>query len=125
LHVTYYNEPELQRHVVRILMMVPIYALVSWWSLRFNKCRRWLTPLRECYEAVVLYSFLSYLIGCLQLKTGDYYAWLLQLPPQAPLWPLNGWIGTALGVKTIQDGRHFMLKMRQVHTRPSVVLAGG
>lgn len=114
LHVSHYNEPRLQRHVVRILLMVPIYALVSWTSLRFNGCRRWLTPLRECYEAVVLYSFLSYLVECLQLKSGDYQGWLAQLPPQAPLRPFDGWLGRALGVATIEDGPRFMYKMKQV-----------
>jgi Organic solute transporter Ostalpha len=114
LHVKHYNAPELQRHVVRIICMVPIYALVSWLSLRFSSARRWLSPLRECYEAVVLYSFLCYLIGCLQRKTGDYGAWLANLQPQEPMWPFRGWLGQALGVRTISNGADFMHAMRQV-----------
>jgi Organic solute transporter Ostalpha len=114
LHVKHYNAPELQRHVVRIICMVPIYALVSWLSLRFASARRWLSPLRECYESVVLYSFLQYLVGCLQRKTGNYSEWLVELPPQEPMWPLHGWLGRAIGVKTIHNGADFMHAMRQV-----------
>ena len=114
LHVKHYNAPELQKQVVRIILMVPIYALVSWLSLRFVSARRWLSPVRECYEAVVLYSFYSYLLGCLRLKTGDYEGWLARLPPQEPLWPLNGALGKAAGVHTFEDGGDFMHAMRQV-----------
>lgn len=124
LHVRHYNAPELQRHVVRIICMVPIYALVSWLSLRFSSARRWLSPCRECYESVVLYSFLQYLIGCLQRKTGDYKAWLASLPPQAPMWPLNGFLGRALGVHTIESGEHFMHAMRQARICAMLFVSG-
>jgi hypothetical protein len=120
LHVKHYNAPELQRHVVRIIFMVPIYALVSWLSLRFVSARRWLSPVRECYEAIVLYSFYSYLIACLRLKTGNYEAWLETLPPQEPTWPMKGTLGRAVGVHTIDSGADFMHAMRQVRAFVSV-----
>ena len=122
LHVNHYNAPALQRHVVRIICMVPIYALVSWLSLRFSSARRWLSPLRECYEAVVLYSFISYLVGCLQRKSGDYGEWLAALPPQEPTWPMNNRLGRAVGLKTYDDGAEFMQAMRRVRLRRIIVL---
>jgi hypothetical protein len=97
--------------------MVPIYALVSWLSLRFSSARRWLSPVRECYEAVVLYSFISYLVGCLQRNTGNYDAWLASLPPQEPTWPMNNRVGRAIGLKTYDDGAEFMQAMRRVRNR--------
>jgi len=114
LHVSHYNVPELQRHIVRIIFMVPIYALVSWFSLRWSSCRRWLSPARECYEAVVLYSFYCYLITCLQRITGDYDAFLRDLPPQHPMWPLNGKLVKFVRVRTIENGEEFMHVMRRV-----------
>jgi hypothetical protein len=114
LHVAHYNEPELQRHVVRIILMVPIYAMVSWFSLRWSSCRKWLSPARECYEAVALYSFYCYLIGCLQKLTGDYEAWVDSLPPQPPRWPLHGKVGKMLGWHPIEKGADFMYTMRKV-----------
>lgn len=127
LHLNYYNEPELQRHVVRIILMVPIYAMVSWLSLRWLSCRRWLEPLRECYEAVVLYSFYCYLISYLRLHTGSYDEWVAQLPPQHPQRPLNNRLGRMIGVKTIERGEDFMHAMRQgvlayVFVRPCLAL---
>lgn len=114
LHVAHYNAPHLQRHVVRITLMVPIYAMVSWFSLRWSSCRRWLSPARECYEAVVLYSFYRYLVSCLEELTGDYEGWLDNLPPQKPLPPLTGKIGEFFRVKPIENGRDFMHAMRRV-----------
>ena len=34
-HLMYYNEPRQQRYIVRILFMVPVYAIVSWLSYFF------------------------------------------------------------------------------------------
>ena len=47
----------LQRHYIRILAMVPIYALESWLALVFREQRIYLETLREAYEAYVIYSF--------------------------------------------------------------------
>jgi hypothetical protein len=43
--------------VVRILWMVPVYALDSWFALRFSHARLPLDAVRECYEAFVIYNF--------------------------------------------------------------------
>lgn len=39
MHLEYYNRPRLQLRVIRILWMVPIYAVDSWMSLRFKEAR--------------------------------------------------------------------------------------
>lgn len=46
--------------------MVPVHAITSWVSLRFITAHVWLSPLRDCYEAFVIYSFFMYLLGCLE-----------------------------------------------------------
>lgn len=48
--------------VVRIMLMVPIYAATSWLGLRFPNIAPHLRMLRECYEALALYSFFLMLI---------------------------------------------------------------
>ena len=63
MHLEYYNRPRLQIRVVRILCMVPIYAIDSWLSLRFKEARFYIDPVRECYEAFVIYNFFMYLVG--------------------------------------------------------------
>ncbi|KAL0179637.1 hypothetical protein M9458_025079, partial [Cirrhinus mrigala] len=35
MHLRYYSSPKEQRHIVRILFIVPIYAFDSWLSLLF------------------------------------------------------------------------------------------
>ncbi len=51
MHTEHYTQPRLQRHVIRILWMVPIYGVDAWLALRFRNARAYLDPLRECYEA--------------------------------------------------------------------------
>jgi hypothetical protein len=43
------------------LLAQPIYALDSWLALRFIDARFYLDPVRECYEAFVIYSFCAHL----------------------------------------------------------------
>ena len=43
-------------------MMVPIYALESWLGLRFKETAPYFDTMRECYEALVIYSFYSFLV---------------------------------------------------------------
>lgn len=77
MHLEHYNQPKLQIRVIRILWMVPIYAVDSWLSLRFKDARFYIDPLRECYEAYVIYNFFMYLVAYLEDAYGDvnvYYA---------------------------------------------------
>lgn len=36
MHLEYFSRPALQIHVIRILWMVPIYAIDAWLALRFE-----------------------------------------------------------------------------------------
>jgi len=64
-HMAHYYMPDVQRYVIRILWMVPIYSVESWLSLRFQRETIYIQTLRECYEAMVMYSFVYYLISLL------------------------------------------------------------
>ncbi|KAL0983966.1 hypothetical protein UPYG_G00135310 [Umbra pygmaea] len=62
MHLRYYSAPNEQRHIVRILFIVPIYAFDSWLSLLFftnEECYVYFDTVRDCYEAFVIYNFLS------------------------------------------------------------------
>ncbi|XP_078356150.1 transmembrane protein 184C-like [Oculina patagonica] len=67
-HLVNYTKPELQRRIVRILWMVPIYATDSWLALRFPKAAIYLDSLRECYEAYVIYNFMTFLLAYLSAE---------------------------------------------------------
>jgi len=51
--------------VLRILFMVPIYAMESWLGLKFRQAAEVLDTLRLSYESLVIYSFFSLLVGFL------------------------------------------------------------
>ena len=36
MHLEYFSRPKLQIRVIRILWMVPVYAVDSWFALRFK-----------------------------------------------------------------------------------------
>ncbi|OIT04438.1 PREDICTED: transmembrane protein 184A-like [Nicotiana attenuata] len=58
-HLLNYTEPTYQRYIVRIIFMVPVYALMSFLSLVLNKNAIYFNSIREIYEAWVIYNFLS------------------------------------------------------------------
>uniref|UniRef100_A0A1A7WP36 Transmembrane protein 184B n=2 Tax=Iconisemion striatum TaxID=60296 RepID=A0A1A7WP36_9TELE len=62
MHLRFYTSPREQRHIVRILFIVPIYAFDSWLSLLFftnDQYYVYFDTIRDCYEAFVIYNFLS------------------------------------------------------------------
>ncbi|XP_077595744.1 transmembrane protein 184ba isoform X1 [Stigmatopora nigra] len=62
MHLRFYSSPREQRHIVRILFIVPIYAIDSWLSLLFftnDQFYVYFDTIRDCYEAFVIYNFLS------------------------------------------------------------------
>jgi len=60
-HLRWYSCPSEQRWIIRILFIVPIYSFDSWLSLLFssNNVYVYFNSIRDCYEAFVIYSFLS------------------------------------------------------------------
>lgn len=80
MHTEYYTRPKLQKHVIRILWMPSIYAVDSWLALRFIDARMYLDPVRECYEAYVIYSFVAFLMAFLEDEVGDVEDYLAKKP---------------------------------------------
>ena len=60
-HLDNYEKPEVQKYVVRIIFMTPIYAIVALLSLTFDNAAPLLNVLRDCYEAFTLYNFVKML----------------------------------------------------------------
>ncbi|RYY75859.1 OSTA/TMEM184 family protein [archaeon] len=79
LHLTHYNLPHIQKYVVRIIWMIPIYAVESWLALRFKSMALYLEKLRESYESYVIFCFFYYLIALL----GDEHSIYIKLRNRA------------------------------------------
>ncbi|XP_001513672.2 transmembrane protein 184A [Ornithorhynchus anatinus] len=62
LHLRFYTVPHEQRYIIRLLFIVPIYSFDSWLSLLLLGSHQYyvyFNTVRDCYEAFVIYSFLS------------------------------------------------------------------
>lgn len=55
-------QPSEQRHIIRIVAMIPVYSIISFLSYRFYKEAIYYETIRDCYEAFVLYSFFVLLL---------------------------------------------------------------
>lgn len=64
-HVRRFKRPFVQRKILAILWMSPIYSITSWLSLVFPKYEGYLAIIKDLYEAYVVYQFLSFLISVL------------------------------------------------------------
>lgn len=56
-------KPSVQRRILAILAMVPIYSITSWLSLVFPSTEVTLSTIRDCYEAYIIYTFMALLIA--------------------------------------------------------------
>ncbi len=59
LHLVNYSSPPLQKHIIRILWMPPVYAVNCYVSMRFDSAGVYLTVIRELYEAFCVWSFMA------------------------------------------------------------------
>ncbi|KFG84269.1 DUF300 domain protein [Metarhizium anisopliae] len=83
-----YRKPLLQRYVVRILLMVPIYSIASFTSMVSLTAAAFIDPIRDIYEAFTIYTFFQLLINYL----GGERALIIMAHGRAPvehLWPMN------------------------------------
>lgn len=64
-HLAFYNQPEEQKFLIGLILMVPVYAVESFLSLLDSKVAFNCEIMRDCYEAFALYCFERYLIACL------------------------------------------------------------
>lgn len=61
MHGIHYSKPYLQKHIIRILMMIPIYAVISFLSEYFYTHAVYWQVIRDCYEAFAIASFFTLL----------------------------------------------------------------
>jgi hypothetical protein len=106
-HLVNYTTPSIQRPMVRLLIMVPIYAVDSSLALMFKNYALYFDLGRDCYEAWALYTFLklmeAFMGGDLTLIEV-----LESKPPAKHPAPL-GWCGVHF-----KPGTQFLQRTRQM-----------
>ncbi|XP_011568372.2 transmembrane protein 184C [Plutella xylostella] len=119
-HIVHYTKPSLQKHIIRILWMVPIYALNAWIGLMFPEQSIYFDALRECYEAYVIYNFMKYLLNYLN-EDQDLEA-VLETKPQIyhifPLCCLSPW---EMGREFVHNCKHGILQYTVVRPVTTVI----
>ncbi|XP_046978806.1 transmembrane protein 184C [Vanessa cardui] len=119
-HIVHYTKPSLQKHIIRILWMVPIYALNAWIGLEFPEQSIYMDSLRECYEAYVIYNFMKYLLNYLNADN-DLEA-VLETKPQVyhifPLCCLTPW---DMGSEFVHNCKHGILQYTLVRPVTTVI----
>ncbi|KAJ1460849.1 organic solute transporter Ostalpha-domain-containing protein [Pelagophyceae sp. CCMP2097] len=87
-HLSNYVNPMRQRYIIRIVWMVPIYALHSFVSLCFVSVAIFFEVPRDVYESYVIYNFVALMIDCMG---GDEVAqaFFAAEPPQIHWWPFG------------------------------------
>ncbi|KAM7497533.1 hypothetical protein LguiA_021947 [Lonicera macranthoides] len=64
-HLSAYKDPEEQKFLIGVILMVPCYAIESFISLVNPSISVDIEILRDCYESFAMYCFGRYLIACL------------------------------------------------------------
>ena len=64
-HLHHYHRPDVQRKVIDILWMVPIFAISGFVTLVSAATGSWCALIRDCYEGFVVYTFLALLYAIL------------------------------------------------------------
>ncbi|CAK7199739.1 hypothetical protein SEUCBS139899_002422 [Sporothrix eucalyptigena] len=71
MHALHYTKPNEQRHIIRILFMVPIYAAASFLSIRFYWHSIYFQVISDCYEAFAISSFFALLCSYIRPELHD------------------------------------------------------
>ena len=61
-HLCYYNERNIQKYIIRIMFMIPVYSIATFYSILNPESLLVCSAIRDFYEAYVLYTFMQLLI---------------------------------------------------------------
>ncbi|QDS74761.1 hypothetical protein FKW77_001396 [Venturia effusa] len=87
-HARHYSRPWEQKHIIRILFMIPVYAIVSLVSYVFYKHAIYWEVLRDCYEAFAIASFFTLLCHYLEPTLTEQKNHFRKVTPRNWVWPI-------------------------------------
>ncbi|KAI8843109.1 organic solute transporter Ostalpha-domain-containing protein, partial [Chytridium lagenaria] len=59
LHLRHWTRPQVQRHILRILFIVPSYAICAFVAYKYSWLAVFVNVYRDCYEGFTVYAFFS------------------------------------------------------------------
>lgn len=83
-HLSLFSDPECQTKIVRILFMVPLYAMISWFSILFPSAAEYLNLIRDAYESYAIYAFFSLMLALMGGVDTLYRSLMVEERPPIP-----------------------------------------
>ncbi|KAK3722110.1 hypothetical protein LTR37_002542 [Vermiconidia calcicola] len=89
-HATHYLKPYEQRHIIRILLLIPVYSVVSFLSYLYYQHAIYFDILEGCYEAFAISSFFTLLCHYIAPNLHDQKDYFRTLTPVNWFWGVFG-----------------------------------
>lgn len=90
MHSTHYLKPFEQRHIIRILFLIPVYSVVSFLSYLYYQHAIYFDILEGCYEAFAISSFFTLLCAYVAPNLHDQKEYFRTLTPKNWFWGVFG-----------------------------------
>ena len=84
IHLINYNVPKLQRYAIRVICIIPVYCINSFFAVYFQKYSFYFDVLKEVYEGFVVYNFLYLCLASVGYDSDLVDWWNRQNNPQLP-----------------------------------------
>lgn len=101
-HALHYLRPYEQKHIIRILAIIPIYAFTSFLNYVFYRSAIYYELVRDCYEAYAIASFFTLMCHYVAPSLHAQKEYLRNIEPKNWTWPLS-WLQKLTGAE--QQGR--------------------
>ncbi|CAD6445948.1 507491ea-c415-4eb3-ac13-811aa8d7f337 [Sclerotinia trifoliorum] len=89
MHALHYTKPYEQRHIIRILFMVPIYSVASFLSFWQYWHEIYYSVISECYEAFAIASFFALLCHYIAPDLHHQKIYFRTAVPKPWVWPIT------------------------------------
>jgi hypothetical protein len=120
-HLSCFSDPECQTKIVRILLMVPVYAIISWVSILAPNAAEYFNLVRDAYESYAIYAFFSLMLALMGGVDTLYRTLMIEeRPPLAHFFPLCWLDPIKISPRFIQSCRRCLFQFMVI--KPLVTL---
>ncbi|KAJ5885576.1 organic solute transporter Ostalpha-domain-containing protein [Penicillium tannophilum] len=88
-HATHYSNPNEQRYIIRILFMIPVYAISSFLCVYYYRHSVYFELIGDCYEPFAIASFFTLLCSYIAPDLHTQKEYFRSIEPLNWVWPMN------------------------------------
>ncbi|CAG8974774.1 hypothetical protein HYALB_00000386 [Hymenoscyphus albidus] len=89
MHALHYTKPYEQRHIIRILLMIPVYATSAFLSFKFYWHAIYFQVISDCYEAFAIASFFALMCHYIAPSLHEQKLYFRTITPVKWVWPVS------------------------------------